>query len=91
MMDRDFEGIIDSEGHLDLPQEIRERHGLVNGSRIKIAEEGEKLILEPLASTTKRKNITELTGFLGKNSKALDILMEERKRDREAEDRSLRP
>jgi bifunctional DNA-binding transcriptional regulator/antitoxin component of YhaV-PrlF toxin-antitoxin module len=89
-MDRVYESTIDSQGHFDIPDEIRYRHGFVNGAKVKIAEEGKKLIIEALPRVAGRRNITELTGFLGEESKALDILMEERRRDREAEDRSLR-
>ncbi|HWF43102.1 MAG TPA: AbrB/MazE/SpoVT family DNA-binding domain-containing protein [Candidatus Kapabacteria bacterium] len=90
-MDREFEGTIDSEGHLDLPREIRERHGLFSGAKVKIEEKGKKLVIEALPRSASRKNITDLAGFLGKESNALNILMEERRRDREAEDRSFRP
>jgi bifunctional DNA-binding transcriptional regulator/antitoxin component of YhaV-PrlF toxin-antitoxin module len=90
-MDRQFETtVVDDEGHIDIPADMRERHGLTKGARVRIAEEGSRLVVESAEPQKKRKNITELTGILGPNSKALDILMEERRKDREAEDRSLR-
>jgi bifunctional DNA-binding transcriptional regulator/antitoxin component of YhaV-PrlF toxin-antitoxin module len=89
-MFREFESTIDSEGHLDLPKEMRERHGLKNGARVRIAEYGDRIVVEAKEQGGKRKNITDLAGILGKDSKALDILMEERRKDREAEDRPIR-
>ena len=90
-MFREFESTIDAEGHLNIPSDMRARHGLKNGSRVRIAEYGDRIVVEAKEVSVKRKNITDLTGILGKDSKALDILMEERRKDREAEDRPVRP
>ena len=90
-MFREFESTIDGEGHFDLPRDLRERHGLKNGTRVRIAEYGDRIVVETKDQAQKRRNITELAGILGKDSKALDILMEERRKDREAEDRPIRP
>ena len=91
IMFREFEATIDDQGHFDIPADMRERHGLKKGARVHVAEDGDRLVLEAKVNGLTRKNITQLAGVLGNNSKALDILMEERRRDREAEDRPIRP
>src|SRR5438094_590780 len=45
-MDREYITTIDSEGHLDLPQDIRERHGLTARVRVKVEEAGNKVMLD---------------------------------------------
>ena len=90
-MDRLFEGRVDSEGHIDIPANIRERHGMTNGARILVEEHGDKVILEAFKSNVKRTNITDLAGCLSKEGNALDILLEERRREREREDQPFRP
>ncbi|HET6400272.1 MAG TPA: hypothetical protein VFH95_02645 [Candidatus Kapabacteria bacterium] len=97
MMFREFETtIIDDQGHFDIPRDLRERKGLKKGARVKIEERNAELVIKqvgegPETSGDRKARqlaaIEALTGFLPPDSKALDILMEERKKDREKEDR----
>ena len=88
-MDREFEATIDSEGHLDIPAEVRERHGLTNGARVRIEEQGNRVVLEAI-SDDKVGSLDDLIGFLGSDSKVVERLLEERKKDIEKEDRRYR-
>ena len=90
-MDRAFETIVDSEGHITIPSDMRDRHGLSNGARVKVEERGEEVVITSaqngLHQPQKRRSMSDMAGFLGPNSKAREILMEERRKDREKEDR----
>ena len=90
-MDREYETTVDSEGHITIPSDMRDRHGLTNGARVKVAERGEEVVITSTQNGSeqprKRRSMHDMVGFLGKDSKALDTLMEERRRDREKEDR----
>jgi AbrB family looped-hinge helix DNA binding protein len=44
-MDREFETTIDSEGHITIPSDIRDRHGPGNGARVKVAKRGEEVVI----------------------------------------------
>ena len=90
-MDREFEATIDSEGHFDFPAEIRERHGFRNGSKLKIAEDGEKVVIQTTTADSiiypkavdkaaARAALEKMIGFMGTDGSALKMLMEERRR-----------
>ena len=86
-MDRVFETTVDAEGHVPIPSEIRERHNMRSGARVKIAERGDEVVIVPATKPRKFRSMSDMAGILGPNSKALDTLMEERRKDREKEDR----
>jgi bifunctional DNA-binding transcriptional regulator/antitoxin component of YhaV-PrlF toxin-antitoxin module len=93
-MDREFETRVDSEGHVPIPREIRDRHGMSNGARVKVAERGAEVIITPVSNVGgaipgKRRSMSDLVGFLGKDPKSLRTLMDERRKDREKEDSPL--
>ena len=89
-MDREFETIVDAEGHITIPSDMRDRHGLSNGARVKVAERGEEVVITSAQNGTtqprKRRSMSDMAGFLGTDPKALRTLMEERRLDREKED-----
>jgi bifunctional DNA-binding transcriptional regulator/antitoxin component of YhaV-PrlF toxin-antitoxin module len=87
-MDREYVTTIDNEGHLDIPSEIRERHGMRNGARVKIQEHGEQVILSP-ATPKKMKDITDLAGWMSP-SDAVEDLLRERALDKIREDEKFR-
>ncbi len=39
---------LDSKGRLSLPEQLRARHHLQDGSRLRWAEEGDRIVLEPV-------------------------------------------
>ncbi len=79
--------VIDSNGKVPIPPEVMRRFGLVPGSKVNFEDTPDKMIIEPIEKPRKRRSMSDMAGFLGPNSKALDILMEERRKDREQEDR----
>lgn len=70
-------GTITTKGQLVIPAKLRRKYEIHVGTKIAFLEEGNRLVLQPLTSTF----IRSLRGSL--KGRALDILYEERKRDRE--------
>ena len=62
-------------GQLVIPSRLRRKYGIRKGTRVVFVEEDHRLVLQPLT----REFITSLCGWL-KGSKALDYLLEERRR-----------
>jgi bifunctional DNA-binding transcriptional regulator/antitoxin component of YhaV-PrlF toxin-antitoxin module len=95
IMFREFQTtVIDDQGHFDVPADIRARIGLRKGTLLQIEEHGKELVVHPLMTDSERKErqlaaIDALTGFLPKESKVLETLLDERKKDRERENRSF--
>ena len=85
MDDRAFETTIDSQGHFDIPIDVRDRHGLTNGARVKIEERGNEVIV----SHIEIEDISDLAGILTKGDPVGDVLRE-RALDREREDAKFR-
>gem|GEM_PF-4647217 len=89
-MDREYEATMDSEGHFEFPSEVRERYGFRNGSKLKIAEEGEKVVIQsatkniidprPVDKAAARAALEKAIGFMGTDGRALKMLIEERRR-----------
>jgi AbrB family looped-hinge helix DNA binding protein len=69
---------VTTKGQLVIPSRLRRKYGIRKGTRVAIVEDNERLILQPLT----REFIHSLCGWL-KGSKALEYLLEERKKDRE--------
>jgi bifunctional DNA-binding transcriptional regulator/antitoxin component of YhaV-PrlF toxin-antitoxin module len=83
-VDREFEATFDSQGHFDIPIEVRQRHGLTNGSRVKIEDRKNEVVIKPVVDESERKRIAlaaidRAVGFLGTDGGALTSLMEERR------------
>jgi bifunctional DNA-binding transcriptional regulator/antitoxin component of YhaV-PrlF toxin-antitoxin module len=92
MMDRVFETTVDSQGHFDIPNDVRERHGLTNGARVKIEERTNEVVIKPVLDDNERKRIAlaaidRAVGFLGNDPGLLNAMMDERRAEREREDR----
>jgi AbrB family looped-hinge helix DNA binding protein len=81
---------IDSSGHIPIPEDIRNRHGLEPGKQVHIEERGEEVVISSTSkeseSPRKARSMHDMVGFLGKDPKSLKTLMEERRKDREKED-----
>ncbi len=65
-------------GQIVIPAPLRKKYGITEGTRIVIIDNGREIILRPIT----REYLKSLRGSL-KGSRALDILMEERRKDRE--------
>jgi AbrB family looped-hinge helix DNA binding protein len=70
---------VTSKGQLVIPSRLRKKLGIHKGTRVSVTSEGTRLILQPITP----EYIHSLRGMLSKDSRALEILYEERKRDRE--------
>ncbi len=92
-MFREFETtIIDDQGHFDMPRDLRERHGLKRGMRLKIEERDANLLLTPIETEEERKNrqkaaIRSVIGIVPSDSKLMDRYLDEKRKDRDQEDR----
>jgi AbrB family looped-hinge helix DNA binding protein len=70
-------GIVTTKGQLVIPAKLRRKYEIHVGTRVAFVEDGNRLLLQPLTSGF----IRSLRGSL--KGRALDVLYEERKRDRE--------
>ena len=76
---------VSSKGQLVIPAPIRESMGIEPGTRVAIRQEGTRLILEPQTLAAKLKLIKELRGLTAGGPSMTDELLEDRRREREAE------
>ncbi len=76
---------VSSKGQMVIPASIRESLGIGPGTRVAIRQEGTRLILEPETLTAKLRLIDELQGCTAGGPSGTDILLEERRRERELE------
>jgi AbrB family looped-hinge helix DNA binding protein len=67
-----------TKGQIVIPAALRKKYGITEGTRIVITDNGREIILRPIT----REYLKRLRGSL-KGSGALQVLMEERKKDRE--------
>jgi len=70
--------VVTTKGQLVIPARLRRRFGIKKGTIIAFAEDGRRLILQPVT----REFIRGLRGSLKGEPSALDILLDERKRER---------
>jgi AbrB family looped-hinge helix DNA binding protein len=69
---------VTTKGQLVIPAKLRRKYSIKKGTQVAFVEEENRLILQPLTA----EFIRSLRGSLGKDSKALEILLEERRRER---------
>jgi AbrB family looped-hinge helix DNA binding protein len=72
-------GSVTSKGQVVIPVQFRRRLGIREGTQVAFSEENGRLIVQPITADFIRK----LRGSLKGEPSALDILMKERKRERE--------
>ncbi len=70
---------VTSKGQLVIPSKLRKKLGIQKGTKVAVTAEGTRLILQPITP----EYLHGLRGMLAKDSRALEILYAERKRDRE--------
>jgi AbrB family looped-hinge helix DNA binding protein len=70
-------GTVTTKGQLVIPAKLRRKYAIREGTRVAFVEEENRLVLQPITSSF----IRSLRGSL--KGRALDVLYEERKRDRE--------
>ncbi|MCC6568851.1 MAG: AbrB/MazE/SpoVT family DNA-binding domain-containing protein [Anaerolineales bacterium] len=65
-------------GQIVIPAPLRKKYGIKEGTRIVVMDNGMEIILRPIT----REYLKSLRGSL-KGSDALEVLLEERRKDRE--------
>ena len=76
---------VSSKGQMVIPAAIREAMGIEPGTRIAIRIEGEELVLAPQTIASKLRILKQLRGSTAGAPSGCDMLLEERRRDRERE------
>jgi AbrB family looped-hinge helix DNA binding protein len=76
---------VSSKGQMVIPAVIRESLGIESGTRIGVRLEGTRVILEPETLAAKLRIIDELCGMTAGGPSSCDILLEDRRREREME------
>lgn len=80
-----MEGYITVKGQIVIPAELRRKFGITPNTRIAIIDNDHEIILRPIT----KEYLKKLQGSL-KGSGALEVLMEERRKDTEKEDAKFR-
>jgi AbrB family looped-hinge helix DNA binding protein len=68
-----------------IPAAIRESMGIEPGTRVSLRLEGARLVLEPQTLAAKLRLIKELRGSTAGGPSGCDMLLEDRRREREME------
>ncbi len=76
---------VSSKGQMVIPAAMRESMGIEPGTRIAIRQEGTQLILEPDTLAAKLRLIDELCGITAGGPSMTDMLLEDRRLERERE------
>lgn len=81
---------VGAKGQVVLPKELRERHGIQPGDEVLFDDAEGRITIRK--AETKAEIIARLMGSLADSEiEPLDVLIEERRRDREREDRKFGP
>ena len=76
---------VSSKGQMVIPASIREAMGIEPGTRVAIRQEGARVILEPDTLVAKLRLIDQLCGITAGGPAGTDMLLEDRRRERELE------
>ena len=76
---------VSSKGQLVIPAALREELGIEAGTRVAIRREGSELVLKPETLTAKLALIKKMRGITAGGPSGTDMLIEERRRERERE------
>jgi AbrB family looped-hinge helix DNA binding protein len=76
---------VSSKGQMVIPAAIRESMGIEPGTRVSLRLEGARLVLEPQTLAAKLRLIKELRGSTAGGPSGCDMLLEDRRREREME------
>ena len=74
-----------SKGQMVIPAAMRESLGIEPGTRVAIRQEGTRLILEPQTLAAKLRLIDEMQGCTAGYPSGTDILLEDRRLERQRE------
>ena len=74
---------VTSKGQIAIPAKMRQKYKIEKGTQLYVMENGEDIVLRPVDDDP----ISRLAGSLKDGGKAMKILMDERKKERERENR----
>jgi AbrB family looped-hinge helix DNA binding protein len=76
---------VSTKGQLVIPAAIREELGIIPGTRVAVRLEGTRVILEADTLAAKLRRIDEMQGCTAGHGSGTDLLLEDRRRERERE------
>ncbi|MGO8758823.1 MAG: AbrB/MazE/SpoVT family DNA-binding domain-containing protein [Terracidiphilus sp.] len=76
---------VSSKGQLVIPAAIREALGIEPGTRVAIHQEGAEVVLRPETLAAKLRLIEEMHGYTAGGPSGTDMLLEDRRLERERE------
>ena len=76
---------VSTKGQFVIPATIREALGIVPGTRVAIRQEGSRVIIDPETVAAKLRKIDEMCGYTAGGPSGTDILLEDRRLEREQE------
>ena len=76
---------VSTKGQMVIPASIRESLGIEPGTRVAIRQEGTRVILEPATLSAKLRLIDEMQGCTAGLPSGTDMLLEDRRLERERE------
>ena len=75
--------VVTTKGQIVIPSKIRRRYNLKKGTKVSITEENDKIILQPLTE----EYFEQMAGILNSKGKLTRLLLEERKKEQNLEDK----
>ncbi|HEY1896929.1 MAG TPA: AbrB/MazE/SpoVT family DNA-binding domain-containing protein [Terracidiphilus sp.] len=76
---------VSSKGQMVIPAAIREELGILPGTRVAVHVEGTRVILEADTLAAKLRRIDEMQGCTAGHGSGTELLLEDRRRERERE------
>ena len=76
---------VSTKGQMVIPASIRESLGIEPGTRVAVRQEGTRVILEPATLSAKLRLIDEMQGCTAGLPSGTDMLLEDRRLERERE------
>ena len=76
---------VSTKGQLVIPASIREELGIEPGTRVAIRVDGGQVILDPQSIDAKLRRIKSMRGYTAGGASGTDILLEDRRIERERE------
>jgi AbrB family looped-hinge helix DNA binding protein len=77
--------VVSTKGQMVIPAAIRASLGIEPGTRVVIRQEGTEVVLRPETLATKLKLIEKMHGYTAGGRSGTDMLLEDRRLDRERE------
>ena len=76
---------VSTKGQLVIPAAIRQELGIEPGTRVAIRREGARLVIDPETMAAKLRKIDEMCGYTAGGPSGTEILLEDRRLERERE------